>query len=436
MIPSKQRTVHFCLILTLICLGTFTFLRYLSNVQAQTECTPPPSDPSHNGWAQDSIVSYRIPIELTVGQANNLRTAFNEWTNANAANNSGVFFNELTAQGPVQLTVATCNTPGCAPNGAPAGFSLTTMDGTVTGAIVTFDLTQATEDTFFLKLGLHEIGHTMGLDNLFVDPLALNCGGQTAGGSVMNSFCGSNDSANNMPTSVTTCDNTTVDENPQYQPPPDLPGGGDPCDCPCGQVCEDSTCVLPLGGEGDLCTPVIIAVGLSSDYPLTGPEEGVWFDLDADGDKDRTAWTQPGTDVAFLALDRNQNGRIDNGSELFGNHTALPSGTTPTDGFNALIFYDQFANGGNGDGVIDTRDSIWQELLLWIDENHNGYSEPDELYHPETFDLTSISLNLGVQNRSDQHGNIFRLKAPCQLGKEQRFAYDVFFSARPVWRRR
>jgi hypothetical protein len=58
-------------------------------------------------------------------------------------------------------------------------------------------------------------------------------------------------------------------------------------------------------------------------------------------------------------------------------------------------------------------------------------SESNELYRLNDFGLTQISLAYETTNRSDQFGNVFRLKAPCELAGKVRFGYDVYFSARP-----
>ena len=165
---------------------------------------------------------------------------------------------------------------------------------------------------------------------------------------------------------------------------------------------------------------------------MTGLNDPVQFDLNADGTPETTGWTARNTDQGFLWLDRNNNGMVDSGAELFGNYTPLAGGGNALNGFRALAEFDQPTYGGNGDAVIDSRDAVFPRLRIWIDKNHNGLSESSEILTLPQAGVTRIELKYEANGFHDQFGNRFRFKGKAWIsdgkGKEHPVRiYDVFF---------
>jgi hypothetical protein len=132
-------------------------------------------------------------------------------------------------------------------------------------------------------------------------------------------------------------------------------------------------------------TPLVLALG--SETAVMFAEAPTRFDFYGTGEAVGLTW--PAAGFAFLALDVNGNGRIDDGRELFGDGTALLADAehTAENGFVALAQHDD-----NGDGVIDHRDAVWPKLVLWIDAGGDGLSSPAELTRVADHGVTALPL--------------------------------------------
>jgi len=178
-------------------------------------------------------------------------------------------------------------------------------------------------------------------------------------------------------------------------------------------------------------SPVIINLG-KGDYRLTGSNAPVLFDMAGNGHPRAMGWTAAGADEAFLWLDRNHNGRVTSGAELFGNFTPLQNGQLAKNGFEALRELDT-----NGDGVIDERDAIWSRLMLWKDLNHNGISEQNEILPIAGSGVISIDLHDHWSGRRDTSGNLFKYESLVSItsgpgkGIQKHPVYDIFFAYVP-----
>ena len=115
------------------------------------------------------------------------------------------------------------------------------------------------------------------------------------------------------------------------------------------------------------------------------------FDLDADGKEEEISFAGPGS--GFLALDKNGDGKINDGSELFG--------TKSGDGFGDLAAYDE-----DGNGWIDEADSIFKDLKIWT-KDENG---KDVLMNLKDADVGAIYLGsaqteFSLNNQATQQTN-------------------------------
>ena len=172
-----------------------------------------------------------------------------------------------------------------------------------------------------------------------------------------------------------------------------------------------------------------IVLDLNGDGIRTLPEsetQRVYFDLNNNGFAERTGWVSP--EDGLLALDLNQNGTIDNGAELFGNHTLLTNGTLAANGFEALKQYD-----ADGNGIIDSSDPVYSSLRIWQDKNSNGSTDEGELRTLDQAGIASIALDYTEHTGNDSAGNAHRQQSRyTKADGSTAAAADVWFAANPA----
>jgi hypothetical protein len=253
---------------------------------------------------------------------------------------------------------------------------------------------------FWVHIMGHELGHVLGFKNVDIPA----CAGATI-------MLGNIDlQSGPFLTNIGSADECALEKAYAPPPPESPPIQGDTPDQPCERV--------------NGCSPIIIA--LDGRYSFTDAQSGVSFDIDADGESEQIGWTAAGSNQAFLAFDRDGDGRVSDGGELFGNATPLRGGGRASNGFVALAELDT-----NSDGAVDAADPDWADLVLWTDLNHDGRSEARELTPVTGSALVQIRLEHRWTGRRDRHGNLYKYRATAAVRAHgaivPRQVYDIFF---------
>ncbi|MGE0547645.1 MAG: hypothetical protein AB7O24_01070 [Kofleriaceae bacterium] len=151
----------------------------------------------------------------------------------------------------------------------------------------------------------------------------------------------------------------------------------------CAAMNPAQTCETPLVMSFD-ARPVEFAAATGDAFAFTP------------GDPAVTDW--PAANTPWIALDRDGDGAISSGAELFGSATVLADGSIARDGFGAIAPLDV-----NRDNVLDARDPMFASLLLWFDRDGDRTSTPDELT-PLAARVTAISLAHRLEVRCTDRG--------------------------------
>jgi hypothetical protein len=178
-----------------------------------------------------------------------------------------------------------------------------------------------------------------------------------------------------------------------------------------------------------------LALDLNNDGITTiSANDGIMFDHNNSGIRYGTGWINPSD--GWLALDRNGNGKIDSGRELFGDNTRKLDGNFAAHAYDALKSFDTNNDGqvsaadatGDADssGTIDGSETYWDidnngeydasvdktfaDLRVWVDANSNGVTDGGELKTLAELNIVSIGTGKTTVNVADENGNLNTFK--------------------------
>jgi hypothetical protein len=330
-------------------------------------------------------------------------SAFNDWTGYDT-DNLGVQFQPLPPNTAANVTVTWQNLGGTTAGGANKSYD---EHGYISGGGIQIakDGGKVTTCDAVRKVVAHELGHLHGLDDA----------SGSGGSSIMNQLAGLNDAGGNLPLSPTGCDAATS-ENAYYNTE---------VICHYYPPCEEGMYVDQYGCCVSPYSPLLIDFD-GSRTGLTGPS--VMFDLGGTGESLFVGWPAANSQLGWLSLDRNLDGAITSGTELFGSVTEQPC-SPRRNGFAALAQYDEIYNGGNRDGRITAEDAIFQKLLVWFDRNADGVSDSSELQRLAVTGVTALDLTYKESRRTDGYGNVFQYRAKVSfVDGHERYYWDVFLA--------
>jgi hypothetical protein len=308
------------------------------------------------------------------------------WNGVNASGN-GVTFTPYTGSGSVNITIRRGD---LSDNHAGETSLSYDSNGYINGGTITVD-NRVTDPTMMQKVIGHELGHVQGEgDANFQD-----------GGTIMNQPNDFSDSAGFMASLPTPCDVSLADSASEYQ-----------CDsgvwypnCSEDENWDEFGCCYFSDPPPDFLT-----VQFGSGEP-TFSAPTVPFDSNGSGLRKRTAWPKPFASTGFLVLDSGHTGTVHDGRALFGRATPQPGPRCRWNEFAALAALDRPENGGNADGVIDSRDREFGSIMVWFDYNRDGVVDAatHELVPLSVVGISAIRLSYATLDRApDKFGSVVK----------------------------
>lgn len=161
------------------------------------------------------------------------------------------------------------------------------------------------------------------------------------------------------------------------------------------RTAADVDLVFEQSNLAALAAPIVLDFDADGGGLISLASSTTRFDMDGDGVAERTGWIEAGD--AFLALDRNGDGKISDIAEIsfVGD---LEGAKTDLEGLKAFD--------SNGDGMLNALDERFAEFKLWFDSNSNGVSDAGEIKSLAEVGLTSLSLASAAPEKSNDGSNI------------------------------
>jgi len=161
---------------------------------------------------------------------------------------------------------------------------------------------------------------------------------------------------------------------------------------------RDGQLAAALTGDTQFFRPVSLDLDGDGIETIIKENSSVYFDVDDSGFLKKTAWI--GADDAFLTIDRNYNGTLDSGRELFSNGKVALGRR----GLAGMGWVD-----ANYDGKITSADPVWNEINVWQDANSNGAQDAGESQSLSDLGITELNYSLGTFT---QNGVVKQLGSP------------------------